>query len=143
MMRINHLAVFIAAIAYFLLGGLWYAVLFAGMWSSLIAAWLAPVATANMKAGAGPYVVAFLTGLVLAYATAVALSRRPGDLNVKQGINFAVFIGISVYATQTLNNAVFEQKPIALWIIDTLYVLVGFIVIGVIVGAMPPKTART
>ncbi|MBV9102473.1 MAG: DUF1761 domain-containing protein [Candidatus Eremiobacteraeota bacterium] len=133
-LRINHLAVWVAAIAYWIFGSIWYGFIFGGAWLSLIGKTV-PSATVTT------YIVSFILGLILAYATAVALSRRPEDLTVQQGISFALFMGIALYATQTLNQALYESRPIALWLIDAGYVVIGFAIIGAIVGGWKPRRA--
>jgi hypothetical protein len=125
--RVNHLAVWVAAIVYFLFGYLWYGLLFGGLWTSLMGK-SAPPSSPVL------YLCSFVLGLVLAYATAVALSRHPEDLTLAQGVSFALFMGIALFATQTLTQALYEGKPIALWLIDTGFVLIGFAIIGAIVG---------
>ena len=125
--RINHLAVWVAAIVYYLFGSLWYAV-FAVTWHAL--ANLSPAA----PVGAASYIGSFITGLILAYATAMALTRRAEDQTVPQGVSFALFMGIALYASQTFNQVLFGTRPFALWLIDTGYVVVGFAIVGAIVG---------
>ena len=132
--RVNHLAVWIAAIVYFLFGYLWYALLFNSTWTALMGGPMAPASTAV-------YIESFVLGLVLAYAAAIALSRRPEDLTVSQGISFALFMGIALYATQTLNTALYAHTPLLLWLINTGYVVIGFAIIGAIVGGWTKKSA--
>jgi len=79
-------------------------------------------------------------GLILAYGTAIALSRRPEDLTLQQGIGIAVFMGVVLYGTMTLNQALYEHRSFGLWAIDFGYVLIGFAIIGAIVGAWRKKT---
>ena len=82
--------------------------------------------------------------MILAYATAIAITRRPEDQTVAQGIGFALFMGIALYATQTLNAALYAGQPFLLWLIDTAYVVIGFAIIGAIVGGWKKraKSAR-
>ena len=129
--RINHLAVFAAAIVYFVFGYVWYGLLFSKQWTAFV----------GQSMGASPtlFIESFLLGLVLSYAAAIALSRRPEDLTVSQGVSFALFMGIAIYGSQTLNNALYEARPIGLWLIDTCYVLIGFAIIGAIVGGWKGK----
>jgi len=132
--RINHLAVWLAAIVYFLFGYLWYGVIFASTWTALMGGPMAPAGTAT-------YIESFVLGLILAYAAAIALSRRPEDLTLSQGISFALFMGIALYATQTLNTALYSHTQLGLWLINTGYVVIGFAIIGAIVGGWAKKTA--
>lgn len=132
--RVNHLAVWVAAVVYFLFGYLWYGLIFNSAWTALMSGPMTPASPAV-------YIESFVLGLVLAYAAAIALSRRPEDLTVSQGISFALFMGIALYATQTLNTALYAHTPLALWLINTGYVVVGFAIIGAIVGGWTKKTA--
>jgi hypothetical protein len=133
--RINHLAVWVAGIVYFLFGWLWFTV--------FSVPWLALSGKVTSQGTPSMYIVSFLLGLILAYATAVALTRRPEDQTVQQGVGFAVFMGVALYATQTLNQALYEGRPIALWLIDTGYVVVGFAIIGAIVGGWRRRTVTS
>jgi hypothetical protein len=132
--RINHLAVWVAAVAYFVFGGIWYGALFGGVWTTLAGKPMAP-------GGTTLYIESFVLGLVLAYGTAIALSRRPEDLTLQQGISFALFMGIVLFASQTLNQALYESRPLLLWLIDTAYVVIGFAIVGAIVGGWKKKVA--
>jgi hypothetical protein len=133
--RINHLAAWVAAIVYFVFGWAWYTI-FSGPWMALNGK-----TAANSQGTPATYVESFILGLILAYATAIALTRRPEDQTLSQGISFAFFMGIALYATQTLNQALYESKPVLLWLIDSGYVVVGFAIIGAIVGAWKKRSA--
>jgi hypothetical protein len=132
--RINHIAVFVAAIVYFLFGWLWYSILFSHQWATFVGTPMMSPPPVSML------VESFLLGLILAYATAIALSRRPEDLNVGQGVSFAMFMGLAIYGSQTLNNALYEGRPIGFWLLNTGYVVIGFAIIGAIIGGW--KLAR-
>jgi hypothetical protein len=133
--RINHLAVWVAAIVYFLLGYVWYSLLFGNVWMQLMG---------KQMSGAQPsptlFVEGFLLGLILAYATAIALTRRPEDQTAQQGVSFALFMGLAIYGTQTLNNALYAGVPFTLWLINTGYVIVGFAIMGAIIGGWKKRT---
>ena len=124
--RINHLAVWVAAVVYYIFGALWFGLLFGGLWTSLLGK--------TMNAGPTVFGGSFVLGLILAYATAIALSRRPEDLTMQQGISFALFMGIALYATQTANTMLYTGEPPLFWLINTAYVVIGFAMIGAIVG---------
>lgn len=131
--RINHLAAWVAAIAYFIFGAVWYGAL-SGPWQFYMGGKGAPSTPAL-------YIESFLLGLVLAYATAVALARRPEDQTLRQGVRFGIFIGIAVFASQTLNEALYEGRPFGLWLIDAGFVVIGFAIIGAIVGGWRKRSA--
>jgi hypothetical protein len=126
--RINHFAVWVAAVVYFLFGYLWYGVLFTSQWTAYMGHSMAAPAAAL-------YIESFVLGLILAYATGMALTRRPEDQSAAQGISFALFMGISIFATQTLNQTLYAASPLGLWCINTGYVLIGFAIMAAIIGA--------
>ena len=130
--RINHLAVWVAAIVYYIFGAAWFTT-FGAAWDALLGK---PMAATPMV-----FVASFVLGLILAYATAIAITRRPEDQTAKQGISFALFMGIALYATQTLNQALYAGQPFLLWLIDTAYVVIGFGIVGGIVGAWKKRGA--
>jgi Protein of unknown function (DUF1761) len=132
--RINHLATWVAAIVYFLWGYLWFGVLFGTAWAQL---------TGHAMSAPDPklYIESFLLGLLLSYGASIALSRRPEDQTVAQGISFALFMGILLYGTQTLNGFLYEGRPLMLWLIDAGYVIIGFAIIGAIVGGWKTRSA--
>jgi hypothetical protein len=132
--RINHLAVWVAAIAYFLFGWVWYTV--------FGAAWMAAMGkTSPGDMAPLNYLWSFLMGLILAYATAIALARRAEDQTLQQGVGFALFMGIALFATQTFNQVLYAGMSIMLWLINTGYVVVGFAIIGAIVGVWKKQVA--
>ncbi|MDQ6767549.1 MAG: DUF1761 domain-containing protein [Candidatus Eremiobacteraeota bacterium] len=125
--KINHLAVFVAAIVFFLWGWLWYTI-FGNQWLALVGK-----AAASMTPSPAPYVVGFLMALVLAYGTAIALadSDRPGAAH---GVSFGIFMGVIFYASTMLTGYLFEGRPLGLWLINAGYGLTGFALVGAIVG---------
>lgn len=134
--RINHLAAIVAAVVFFVWGAIWFTVL-GSVWVGLVN--LPPEA---MKPSAGPYIASFFLGLIASYTIAAALAQRPAGADVKTGIGFALFTGIGLYATMLLNQYIFESRPFGLWLIDAGYVVIGFVIIGAIIGGWK-KRART
>ena len=131
MPHINYLAVLVAGVVIFMLGGLWYSpVLFAKRWIALQGKTMEEMQAAG---GSMPvmYVQALICGLVTAWVLAILLGFLP-VLDVMRGVKLAVicwlgFAGVTSYAT-----ALFSSKPKALWVIDSAYNLVSFIAAAVI-----------
>ena len=132
--RVNHVAAWVAAIVYFLFGYVWYSLLFGNMVMQFVGNSMAPLSPSLL-------VESFVLGLILSYAAAIALTRRPEDQTVQQGISFAVFMSIAIFGTQTLNSTLFQGVPIQLWLINAGYVVIGFAIIGAIVGGWKKRTA--
>ena len=133
--RINHLAVLAAAVAFFAWGAVWFTI-FGLRWAHLVG-----IDPSTVKPSAGPYILSFFMGWVLAYTAAIALTRHPEDQTVRQGVSFAIFMGIGLYASMLLNQYTFEQRPIGLWLIDAGYVVIGFAIVGAIVGGWKKRVA--
>ncbi|HET7814857.1 MAG TPA: DUF1761 domain-containing protein [Candidatus Baltobacteraceae bacterium] len=134
--RINHLAVFVSAIAFFLLGALWYTVLFGHTWMQLTGAAEKPAG--NMAA---PFIGSFILDWILAYVMAIALSKSDNPNMVRHGVEFGVFMGLGVFGTMSLMNFLYEGRSFALWAIDAAYVIAGMAIMGAIIGAWRTKIA--
>ena len=124
---INHLAAIVAAIAYFVWQGIWYTV-FGNQLLALVGRTGQP-----MHPTAIPYIVGFIVALILAYVTAIALadSSQP---TAAHGVQFALFMGIGIFATILLTEYVFEPRPLGLWLINAAIPVTGFAIVGAIVG---------
>jgi hypothetical protein len=128
---INHLAVWIAAIVFFVWGYVWYNVLFKSATEAMMMGRTAP-------AGPTPYIIGFLMALVLGYGTAIALSK--GDApSAGHGISFGIFMGVVFYASVTLTQTMFGGWPITSWLLEIGWALIGFALVGAIVGGWPRR----
>jgi hypothetical protein len=130
---INYLAIVVAAIVIFMLGGLWYSpVLFAKRWVALQGRTMD-----DMKAmGASPamYLEVFVCGLLTAWVLAVVIAHY-GAITVSGGAMVGVLCWIGFAGATSYGSALFSSKPKALWAIDSGYNLVAFVVAGAILGA--------
>jgi hypothetical protein len=130
--RINHLAVFVAAIAYFAWGGIYFTI-FSNQWLALTGLTKAEAAPALV-----PYVCAFLMGWLFSYGAAIALGKSK-ESSAADGIQFAIFMCIVFYASTVLTESLFEQRSIGLWAFDSVYVIVGQAIACAIVGGWRAK----
>jgi len=142
---INYLAVLVAGIVIFVLGGLWYSpILFARRWIALQGRTeeqeRAQAAAANMPL---LYVGAFVTSLLIGLTPAGILGhigRDPvmaeagGGVSAAHGaiIGFMCWLGFA--ASTSYATATFSGKPRQLWLIDTAYNLVCFVLAGIILA---------
>ena len=130
---VNNVAVLVSGAVIFALGGLWYSpVLFAKRWVALIGK-----TEEELKANAGSmpmsYLVVLLCGLVTAYVMALVVGNfAPAsalDGAIVGAICWLGFAGATSYGT-----ALFSGKPRALWLIDSGFNLVSFVVAGIILA---------
>ena len=130
---INHVAVIVAALAYFGLGAIWYTFLFGRAWQANVGPTPAPM-------GATPFIIEIAMALVLAYVTAIALKDSSHPQPARHGVEFGIFMGLGIYASQLLVDYTFAGRGLTLWAIDAFYIVVGMALIGGIVGGWRSKT---
>lgn len=132
--RINHLAVFVSAVAFFALGALWYTVFFGHLWLQLTGAGEKPAGSMATQ-----FIGSFIMDWIVGYMIAVALSRSDNPNMVRHGVEFGVFMGLGIFGTMTLMNYLYENRSFALWAIDVAYVVLGMAIMGAIIGAWRAK----
>ena len=136
-MKTNYLAVVVAAIAYFVLGGLWYGVLFHKPWMALEQM---TIEQARSVSPVVPYIVSFLLELLVAYALAQLCIWRNAN-TASRGASIGVLVWIGFVGPIALMTYMFEMRPRALYAINEFYPLAGLILMGAILGAWTKKTA--
>jgi len=134
--RTNHIAVWVAAIAMFVLGGAWY--------TALGAAWLVGIGKtkeqvmAQQPNAAIPMVIAFIVALVITYALAWMLPRL-GARSAAGGAATGALIAVTLIASTMAMNYGFEARSILLWLINSGYIVIGVALVGAIVGGWTRK----
>jgi hypothetical protein len=127
--EVNWLAVLVAAVAYFAVGGLWYSpVLFAKPWiaSSGI--------TPEQAQGPGAlYAVSFGFQFLASLALAL-IAVAAGAESVADGIVLGLVVGIGFVLTSVGVTQMFSNAPGVLQAINIGYHLVGLVVAGIIVA---------
>ena len=128
MQHINILAVLVAALSSFLLGGVWYSKLLLGP------AWQRAAGDTRKPGDAHParvFGLSFLFALAAAFAYAL-LMPPPGDAAaaVLQGLG----VGAGVVAASFGINYQFANRSSVMWLIDGGYHAVQFALYGLILG---------
>lgn len=132
--ELNALAILVAAVAHFLLGGLWYSpLLFAkpfmrGMGKT--------AEELQGGASAAKYVLAFLGGLVKSAGLAVLLTWMAKDIGVAEAAGIGAFVGLALHGAADAVNAMFEGRNRTLVAISVAYDTVGLAIAGAILAAM-------
>lgn len=135
--RINHLAVLVSAIAFFVLGWIWYDLLFGRLWMSLTG----HVATTPASSMMLMFVGSFVLGWAISYVIAIALADTSNPNPARHGMEFGVFMGLGIFGMMLGIMYIYEGRPLALWLINTGYVVVGMAIMGGIIGAMQKTPA--
>jgi len=136
---INFWAVLVAAVATMILGFLWYSpILFARPWMRLMG--IDPddkAKLAEMQKGAGKlYAISFVASIVSALVLAKIIDI--GSINsIPYGMKFGFFVWLGFVATVQLTGALFSKQPTKLFLINTGYQLVCYVVMGGILAKWP------
>lgn len=125
---INPVAVALAALATFVIGGLWYSLLFARPWQRA-----AGVTDAQLKSGAARI---FLGSLLFAVVMAASLAAFIGAGGLWFGVFAGLTAGVTWVAAALAVNYLFERRPLVLWAINAGYNAVAFTAMGALIGAV-------
>jgi surface polysaccharide O-acyltransferase-like enzyme len=138
-MGVNLLSVLAAAIATMILGFLWYSpILFAKPWTVAMGYDLNDKAKMDeMRKGAGKlYGITFVASLLSAFVLAKIIDvTTVTSALYGMKIGFAVWLGF--VTTVQLTSTLFKKRPIKLYLIDTGYQLVCYLVMGAILAKWP------
>jgi hypothetical protein len=136
---VNYLAVLAAAAVMFILGGLWYSpILFVKRWLALQGRteeqMRAQAVAANMPVMyASAFGCALITAIVMAHILSHMASIMP--TGAVHGAFFGLMAWVGFAAPTSYATALFSGKPKQLWLIDTMYNLVSFMLAGLILAA--------
>lgn len=128
--KINLLAVLVATLAGFALGGLWYSpILFARRWAQESGLSDEQLRGANMGRTFG---LAALATLMMAFNLAAFIGPQ-GTLAF--GAFAGLAAGLGWVAMSLAVIYLFEQRSLALWLINSGYQVVAYALMGAIIGA--------
>jgi hypothetical protein len=135
-MKTNYAAVFIAALAYWLLGAVWYGVLFSKPWMALENITMEQAKSMNPVL---PYVITFVLNLLIAYALAQICIWRNAN-TAGRGASVGVLLWIGFIGPITYTTYMYETRPKELFAINQFYPLAGLVLMGAIIGAWTKKS---
>jgi hypothetical protein len=136
-MKTNYAAVVVAAIAYWMLGAVWYGVLFSKPWMELEHMSMEQAKSMNPVL---PYVITLLLNLVIAYVMAQICVWRNAN-SVGRGAAVGVLLWVGIVGPITFTTYMYEMRPHLLFAINEFYPLAGLVLMGSILGAWTKKTA--
>lgn len=126
---INYLAVIVTAIVGYFIGFLWYGPIFGKTWMKLIGMTDKDLKKAKEKSMAGRIITGFVAALILTFVLAIFV----GVVNATtflQGISLGFWIWLGFLATTMLGIVLWDNKPLNLYILNTLHYLVVLAVSG-------------
>ncbi len=127
---INWIAVVVATVAAFALGGLWYSkALFGDIWMQEVGLTEEAVNNANMPMTFGG---TFVLQLIATIALAAFLGA---DSTWLTGLETGITVGLVWVATAYGVTYLFEQRPLRLFLINAGYYVVLYAIVGTVLGA--------
>ena len=136
-MKTNYLAVIVAAIAYWLLGAIWYGVVFGEAWMALEHMTAEQARSMNPVL---PYVITLALNVLIAYALAqICIWRNAHTLG--RGASVGVLLWVGFVGPVTFTTYMYEMRPKELFAINQFFPLAGFVLMGGILGAWKKKGA--
>ena len=136
-MKTNYPAVIVAAIAYWVLGALWYGVLFGKPWMALEHMTEEQAKSMNPVL---PYVITLVVNVLIAYSLAQICIWRNAD-TVGRGASVGVLLWIGFVGPVTFTTYMYEMRSKELFAINQFFPLAGFVLMGGILGAWKKKGA--
>jgi MFS family permease len=128
---INWLAVFVAALAYFMLGAIWYSkALFANRW---IRHTKIDMSNPDVKKGMAAIMI---TSFVLMFITCVGLAILRSRLDLSgwmSGLKLGLLTGICFGMTAISISYVYEKRSTELHLINGAYTVVGNVIAAIII----------
>lgn len=136
-MKTNYVAVVVSAVLYWLLGALWFGVLFGQRWMMLEHL---TVEQQRAKNPVLPYVITLLLNLLIAFVLAQLCAWRNAN-TAGRGAAIGVLLWIGIFAPITYTTYMYELRPKELYAINEFYPLVGLCMMGAILGFWRTKPA--
>ena len=130
-MKTNYGAIVVSAVAYWLLGALWYGVLFSQRWMALEGITMEQARSMNPVL---PYVITLVLNLLIAFVLAQLCLWRNAD-TAARGAAVGVLLWIGIVGPVVFTTYIYEMRPKELFAINEFYPLVGLCLMGAILGA--------
>jgi Protein of unknown function (DUF1761) len=131
MMKTNYGAIVVSAVAYWMLGALWYGVLFGPRWMALEGI---TAEQGKRMSSALPYATTFVLNLLIAFVLAQLCLWRNAN-TAARGAAVGVLLWIGIVGPIVATTYMYEMRPRELFAINEFYPLVGLCLMGVILGA--------
>jgi len=130
---INYLAVLVSAAAGFVIGMLWYSVLFGKAWMKLSGMDKKKIEKEKKKGMAKSYAAGFAVLVVMAFVLAHFVDMAEAT-TVLGGAQAGFWAWLGFVATVMLNKVLWEGKPFKLYLLDAAHYLVVLLAMGSILA---------
>jgi hypothetical protein len=128
--HVNYLAVAIATVASYVLGAIWYGVIFGKLWQKL-------TGITDMKPSPANIVLVLIGSFVMSYVLYHSIVFGDAYVNMKGisgGLMGGFFNWLGFIAPVTLCTKLYEKKPWGLWILDNAFWLISILMMSSILS---------
>ena len=130
-MKTNYLAIVVSAVAYWMLGAVWYGVLFNQRWMALEGITMEQAKSVNPVL---PYVITLVLNLLIAFVLAQLCLWRNAN-TAGRGAAVGVLLWIGIVGPIVFTTYMYEMRSRELFAINEFYPLLGLCLMGGILGA--------
>jgi len=127
--HLNWLAVIVAAIVFFVFGGIWYGAIFGKAWEQAVG----KTKEEFKKGASAAYITGFITSIIMAYTLARVIAF--GHVALGGGILYGFFFSFGLIVMVLLMNTMFNRSSMKLFWINAFYQVIGCMIMGAILGA--------
>jgi hypothetical protein len=132
---LNWLAILCAGAAYWVLGFVWYSLLFGKIWGAEQERFRGDRASAG--GSMGPKLISTFVSNLIAAAAMAYLIKRTGVADMNHALRLAAATGVGFAGTAVTIISVWESKPTKIWLIDASFYFIGAILLAVIFVSWP------
>jgi hypothetical protein len=128
--NLNWLHILVATVAYFLIGAIWYSLLFQKQW---ISSHKIDTSNPEAKKGAGMIMlIGFIWTIIIVTGLAILINKMAISGGVMSGVKLGLTTGVCFSALAISMTYLYLKKPFGLHLIDGSYHVVGQIVAAII-----------
>jgi hypothetical protein len=137
-MKINYLAVLVATLLHFILGGVWYGLVFGNKFIQLMNWSDAQLKEMQSKSNGKEYLIALASSFVLVYILAHFVQYTKAR-TVAGGIQTAFWLWLGFVATTQIATVIFEGRHVGLYLLNIGYQFVSCALAGALLAIWPPR----
>jgi hypothetical protein len=126
--NLDYLHILVATVAYFLIGALWYSVLFGKTWVKLIGVTMTEDDKKNIPM---MFAMTFVLNFVITFATAAVLYFIE-PRTILAALKSGLLLGVGFVGASCAMNYMYSKRPFKLTLIDSGYHVVSIIVVCII-----------
>jgi hypothetical protein len=131
--EVHYLAVFVAALAYFILGALWYSVLFGKFWAKGIEEMGIKMSKPDQGKMGMMMLKSFTANLLCSFAMAYFI-HIAGAYSLESGVKLGIVGGCGLTLSSQLMVANWQGTKPGVMIVDAGYQILGVLLVSVIIA---------